>query len=456
MVPVAPGLLPGAADMLKDRFIRELYLEKDRLLGSRVRVCGWVHRIRDLGRLKFILVRDRTGLIQVVVKKGESPEEVVEAAGELRLEAVACFEGVLVESRSKLGIEVKADKIIVLSQPVEPLPLEPDTSLEAGLSTRLNYRWLDARNPRVSKIFVFEAFVARVFRDYYRSQGFVEIFTPKIVAAGTESGAEVFPVIYFGREAYLAQSPQFYKQMAVIAGLERVFEIGPVFRAEPHHTTRHLTEYHSLDIEVGFIEGPEDVMRFVEGFFRTLAEEARRDPEAREVMEEFGVELRVPREIPRVTMREAYRILEEEYGKKIPYGEDLDPEGERLLGRWASEKYDSDLVFVTEYPWKARPFYTMRLESEPEWTTGFDLLMKGLEVVTGSQREHRYEKLLENLRDKGLDPKAFEFYLDFFKHGAPPHGGAGMGLERIVMQTLGLANIREARLLPRDPERVLP
>ncbi len=442
--------------MLKDRFIRDVYAERERLLGSRLRVCGWVHRIRDLGRLKFILVRDRTGVLQVVVKKGESPDEVVEAAGDLRLESVVCFEGVLVESRSRLGVELKAERLVVLSEPVEPLPLEPDTSTEAGLATRLNYRWLDARNPRVAKIFVFEAWVARVFRDYYARQGFVEIFTPKIVAAGTESGAEVFPVMYFGREAYLAQSPQFYKQMAVIAGLERVFEVGPVFRAEPHHTTRHLTEYHSLDIEVGFIEGPEDVMRLVEGFFRELAEGMRRDPEAREAAEEYGAELRVPREIPRVSIRDAYRILEERYGKRIPYGEDLDPEAERLLGRYASEVYDSDFIFVTEYPWKARPFYTMRLEDDPEWTTGFDLLMRGLEVVTGSQREHRYEKLLENLRDKGLDPESFRFYLDFFKHGAPPHGGAGMGLERIVMQALRLPNIREARLLPRDPERVLP
>ena len=442
--------------MLKERFIADVYREREALLGKRVRVCGWVHRIRDLGRIKFVLVRDRSGLLQVVVKKGEAPEEVLEAVGELRLESVVCFEGVLVESRSKLGLELKADKVQVLSVPVEPLPLEPETSLEAGLATRLNYRWLDARNPRVARIFMFEAWVARVFRDYYTEQGFVEIFTPKIVAAGTESGAEVFPVIYFGREAYLAQSPQFYKQMAVIAGLERVFEVGPVFRAEPHHTTRHLTEYHSLDIEVGFIEGPEDVMRFVEGFFRRLADGLRRDPLAREVAEEFQAELRVPREVPRISIRDAYRILEEEYGKKIPYGEDLDPEGERLLGRYAREKLDSDLVFVTEYPWRARPFYTMRLEEDPEWTTGFDLLMKGLEVVTGSQREHRYDRLLENLRDKGLDPEAFRFYLDFFKHGAPPHGGAGMGLERIVMQTLGLGNIREARLLPRDPERVLP
>ncbi|MCE4618267.1 MAG: aspartate--tRNA(Asn) ligase, partial [Desulfurococcales archaeon] len=360
--------------MYKEAFIEDIYRGSRDLIGQDIRVCGWVHRIRDLGRLKFILLRDRTGVLQVVVKKGESPDDVVEASEELKLESVVCYSGKLVESKSKLGIELKASKLEILSIPVEPLPLEPDTSTDAGLATRLNYRWLDVRNPKISKIFQFKAWVAKVFRDYYSSQRFVEIFTPKIVAAGTESGAEVFPVLYFGKEAFLAQSPQFYKQMAVIAGLERVFEIGPVFRAEPHHTTRHLTEYHSMDIELGFIEGPEDVMKQVEGFFKKLAEELVRDPLAKAIAEEFQAEIIVPKEIPRISIRDAYKILEEEYGKKIPYGDDLDPEGERLLGKYVREKYDSDLVFVTEYPWGSRPFYTMRLEDEPEWTTGFDLL----------------------------------------------------------------------------------
>ena len=442
--------------MLKKMFIGDLLARAGELEGSTVRVCGWVHGIRDVGRIKFLVLRDRTGFIQAVVKKGEAPDNVFEAAESLRVESVVCVDGVLVRGRAKEGYEIKATGLQVLSSPVEPLPLEPDTSLKSILATRLNYRWLDLRNPRVTKVFVFESWVAAKFREYYESQGFVEIFTPKIVAAGTESGAEVFPVIYFGREAFLAQSPQFYKQFAVIGGLERVFEVGPVFRAEPHHTTRHLTEYHSLDIEFGFIEDYNDVMDVVEGFFKHLVDSLARDPRIKPILEEFNVEVRMPKEIPRISIRDAYKILDEKYGKKIEYGDDLDSEGERLLGKYVREVYDSDFVFVTEYPWKVRPFYTMRKEDEPDWTYGFDLLYKGLEVVTGGQREHRYDKLLENLRDKGLNPESFQFYLDFFKHGAPPHGGAGMGLERIVMQTLGLDNIREARLLPRDPERVTP
>ncbi len=442
---------------MKEIFIKELFEKGDSYVNHNVKVCGWLHNLRDVGRIKFIVIRDRTGVIQAVFKRGCCEEKEFKRLGKLRLESVICVEGTLIRGKAKQGFEIQGTMLELINEPVEPLPLEPDTSREAGLATRLNYRWLDTRNPKVNLIFQLESFVAKVFREYYRENGFVEIFTPKIVAAGTESGAEVFPVIYFGREAYLAQSPQFYKQMAVIGGFERVFEIGPVFRAEPHHTTRHLTEYHSMDIEIGFIEGPEDVMQYVEGFFKKLANDAMKTPEIKAILDEFEIEeIRVPREIPRISIRDAYRILEEEYNKKLPFGDDLDSEAERLLGRYVSEKYDSDFVFITEYPWNARPFYTMRLEGEPDWTTGFDLLYRGLEVVTGSQREHRYQVLLENLADKGLKKEDFDFYLSFFKHGAPPHGGAGMGLERIVMQTLMLDNIREARLLPRDPERLLP
>ncbi len=443
--------------MLKDKFIGEIIARKSELAGKKVRVCGWVHRVRDLGKIKFVVVRDRTGTIQAVLKKGETPEEALTAAEDLRLESVVCVEGVLREAPTREGVEVKVEALRVLNTPVEPLPLEVEGSEKALLATRLRYRWIDLRNPRVTAIFMFKAWVAKVFREYYESQGFVEIFTPKIVAAGTESGAEVFPVLYFDKTVYLAQSPQFYKQFAVIGGLERVFEIGPVFRAEPHHTTRHLNEYHSLDIELGFIESHEDVMNYVEGFMRSLAERINEEP-ARRALETFNAEPpRIPASgIPRIRIREAYEILREVYGKEIPEGEDLDSEAERLMGQYARENYDSDFVFIVEYPWKVRPFYTMRKDEEPQWTRSFDLLYRGLEVVTGGQREHRYHKLLENLKDKGLNPEDFEFYLDFFKHGAPPHGGAGMGLERIVMQTLGLGNIREARLLPRDTERVTP
>jgi aspartyl-tRNA synthetase len=439
----------------KKVFIKDVLARGQDLEGSSVRICGWVHRIRDLGGVKFVILRDRTGMLQVVFKKGELEERVLKEVEDLREESVVCIDGFLRRAPTREGFEVAASSLIVLSKPVEPLPLEVHSSLKAGLATRLRYRWIDARNPLVSKIFLLKSWVARKFREYYSSQGFVEIFTPKIVASGTESGANVFPVLYFDKVAYLAQSPQFYKQFAVIAGFERVYEIGPVFRAEPHHTIRHLNEYHSLDIEVGFIESYHDVMDYVEGFFRKLATDIM---EVSDILEAFQApEIRIPETgIPRVPIRRAYEILESEYGKRIPYGEDLDPEAEKLLGSYVREKYNSDLVFVTEYPWRVRPFYAMRKDDEPEWTYSFDLLFRGLEVVTGGQREHRYERLRESLRDKGLKEEEFQYYLEFFKHGAPPHGGAGMGLERITMQILGLQNIREARLLPRDTERITP
>lgn len=442
--------------MLKDSFISQVYDRANSLLGQKIRVCGWVDNIRDLGGVRFVLLRDRSGVLQVVIKKGVTPETAIETSKELVKETVACFEGTLVESKSKLKYELQASGIQVLSKPVEPIPLEPATSTEAQLNVRLDYRWLDVRNLKVSAVFQFESWVANKFREFFRQNGFVEVFTPKIVAAGTEGGAEVFPVIYFGREAYLAQSPQFYKQMAVIAGLERVFEVGPVFRAEAHHTVKHLTEFHGLDIEMGFIEGPEDVMNMLESFFRYLAKEAEADDSIKTVRNYFDLTLRVPSKVPRITIREAYEVLKERYNHQLPYMEDLDPQAERELGDYVLKEYDSDFIFVTEYPWKVRPFYTMRKPQEPEWTLGFDLLFRGLEIATGSQREHRYDQLLANLRDKGLNPERFQFYLNFFKYGAPPHGGAGLGLERIVKQFLNLDNVREARLLPRDPERLTP
>ncbi|MEM1872973.1 MAG: aspartate--tRNA(Asn) ligase [Acidilobaceae archaeon] len=444
--------------MHKERFIEEIVRGSRGLIGSTIRVCGWVHRIRDIGGVKFVVLRDRTGFIQAVAKRGEAPESVLEVFSGLREESVVCVEGVLREAPTREGCEIAVSSARILSTPIEPLPLDVRTSRRAGLATRLRYRWLDARNPEVQSIFILKAWVASKFREYFAKHGFVEVFTPKIVAAGTEGGANVFPVIYFGRTVYLAQSPQLYKQMAVLAGFERVFEIGPVYRAEPHNTTRHLNEYHSLDIEVGFIESHEDVMKYVEGFFVELSKSMAEDERVARILEMHGVEppRAPPGGFPRIRMREAYEILEREYGKRVPYGEDLDSEAEKLIGEYARERYGSDFVFVTEYPWRVRPFYAMRKEDEPDWTLSFDLIMRGVEVATGGQREHRYERLLENIKDKGLNPEDFQFYLDFFKHGAPPHGGAGIGLERIVMQTLGLQNIREARLLPRDLERLTP
>ncbi|MGC8566785.1 MAG: aspartate--tRNA(Asn) ligase [Caldisphaera sp.] len=442
--------------MIKNNFIQEIYDTQKDLLEKEVKVCGWVSNIRDLGGVKFVLLRDRTGIIQVVFKKGISPDDIIDKSKELIKESVICIKGILTEGKSALKLEIQAKELNLLNKPYEPLPLDPDTSTDAQFNVRLDYRWLDVRNSKVSSIFIFASWIAKIFREYLTNKGFVEIFTPKIVATGTEGGAEVFPVIYFGKEAYLAQSPQFYKQLAVISGLERVFEIGPVFRAESHHTVRHLSEFHGMDFEMGFIEGPEDVMGMVEGFFRKIAESANSDSYIKGVRDYYKIDIQIPEKIPRIPIKNVYEILESNYKKHLEFGDDLDTEAEKLIGDYVKKEFNSDFVFVTEYPWKVRPFYTMRKKDDEQFTYGFDLLFRGLEVATGSQREHRYDMLIKNLNDKGLDKNRFKFYLDFFKDGTPPHGGVGLGLERIVKQSLNLENIREARLLPRDTERITP
>ncbi|MET1101958.1 MAG: aspartate--tRNA(Asn) ligase [Pyrodictiaceae archaeon] len=434
------------------KLVREV-MEKGHV-GEKYLVAGWVERIRVHGKIVFIILRDRSGLLQLVVKKNTAPK-AWEIARDLSLESVIAAKGVLVESKAALGgREIQVEEIEVLSE-AEPLPIDIHSPEKTGLAKRLDWRFLDLRNPRVRLIFMVEAEMAHAAREWFREHGFTEIFSPKIVGSATEGGAEVFSVVYFDKPAFLAQSPQLYKQMGVIAGFERVFEIGPVFRAEPHHTTRHLTEYTSIDFEMGFIDSYEDVMSVAESVVKAMI--VRVLEKFRDMLEEYypGILDKIPKDVPRITIREAYKLLERE-GLSVEYGEDLSSEHEKALGRIIEKEYGSPLVFVTEYPWSVRPFYTMRKEDEPQWTYSFDLIFRGLEIATGGQREHRYEKLVSQVKEKGLSPENMKWYLDMFRYGAPPHGGTGIGLERVTMQLLGLRNIREARLLPRDPERLTP
>ncbi|BES80762.1 aspartate--tRNA(Asn) ligase [Pyrodictium abyssi] len=423
-------------------------------VGKEYTVAGWVDTVRAHGGIVFVVLRDRTGKIQLVVKKNVS-KEAWKTAKNLTPESVIAARGTLVESKAALGgRELVVGELTVYSK-ADALPIDIKDHTKTILAKRLDWRFLDLRNPRNLLIFLIEAEMARAAREWFYEHGFVEIFTSKIVGAATEGGAEVFSIVYFDKPAFLAQSPQLYKQMGVIAGFERVFEIGPAFRAEPHHTTRHLTEYTSLDLEMGFIDSFEDVMDAVEGVVRAMIRRAI-STYGSQIKEYFpNAILEEPKEIPRITIREAYKLLESA-GVEVEWGEDLSSEGERKLGEIIEREYGSPMVFVTEYPWRARPFYTMKKPDDPEWTLSFDLLFRGLEIATGGQREHRYEVLVKQIEEKGLNPRNFEWYLNMFRFGAPPHGGAGIGLERVAMQLLGLGNIREARLLPRDPERLTP
>lgn len=432
---------------------RTLALETPKKIGKKVTLFGWVHSRRDYGKLVFIDLRDRSGIVQVVAG-GE--------AGDIRDEFVVRVEGV-VRKRSKETInpdlktgkvEVKAETIEVLSEadklPIAVLEKEAKTSL----AKRLDWRWLDLRKPKNLLIFKVWTEMEAAMRKFWLDRGFVQIHTPKFMSSASESGGEVFEVEYFGKKAYLAQSPQFYKQMAMAAGFEKVFEIGPVFRANPSFTSRHDTEFTMVDVEVSFIESHEDVMKSLEELI-AFAIKSVKTKFGTEIKEVFGRELIVPKlPFPRVTMKEAKELLSKA-GKKSSKA-DLNPEEERELGRIVKEKQNHEFVFVTEYPWETRPFYHMKKEEDPGLTKSFDLIWNGLEIVTGAQREHRYKILKEQAIEKGLTLGPIKHYLNFFKFGCPPHGGFGLGPSRMLMQMLNVKNVREVTFLYRGVNKLTP
>lgn len=424
---------------------RVLSTEISRYAGERVAVWGWVHRVRELGGVRFVLVRDRQGVVQCVMGKeaaGLNNEDVVEISGVVRP-----------DSRAPLGAEVQADDVRVLSRSQGTPPLEINQrSLTASLDTVLDHRALSLRNPRVRAAMRIESELVHAFREGLRRNGFTEINTPKIVSAGAEGGSALFPVSYFDRKAYLAQSPQFYKQM-MVGVFERVYEVAHVFRAEEHNTSRHLNEYLSLDFEMGFIENEETVMDMEVELLRFMMGHVSES--CADELEMYGVQ--VPEvDPPRLPLSEAREILAREYGKSYDAEDDLDPEGERLICGYVKERMGSDMVFLTEYPVKKRPMYTMPHEAKPGVTRSFDLLYKGLEVTTGGQRIHDYEMLRRNIEGCGYDPEEFRFYLEAFKHGMPPHGGLAIGAERLTARLLDFANVREATAFPRDVSRLAP
>lgn len=431
---------------------RTLARDVKRSVGERVLIKGWAHTLRELGKLTFIVVRDRSGTVQAKLR-GDDPRP-----GGLAEEAAVKIVGKVVEDdRAPEGVEVDIEELEVLSSPVEDLPIQvnrPREMIATRLDTMLAHRTLSLRQPEVGAIFRVKAELIWAFREYLKREGFLEVQTPKIVAAGTEGGTALFPVRYFEKKAYLAQSPQFYKQMLVGAGFERVCEVGPVYRAEEHNTKRHLNEYISLDYEMGFIDDFREIMELEGQLLRVVFGHVR-EACPRE-LELYGAEVpRIPEQIPRLTLAEAQGILQQRYDK-APVGGDLDPEGEELLCQYASEELGSDVVFVTHYPRDGRPMYTMPSEEDPTLTNSFDLLYKGLEITTGGQRIHDYHMLVDSIRSRDLNPADFDFYLEVFKYGMPIHGGLAIGAERLTAQLLNLSNVREASFFPRDRTRIVP
>ncbi|HEX8229539.1 MAG TPA: aspartate--tRNA(Asn) ligase [Chloroflexia bacterium] len=421
-------------------------------VGERVQLAGWLHRLRRHSRVSFLILRDARGLAQVVI---EEPA-LVEKLAELYNESVISVEGLVsAEPQAPNGIEIREPNVTVVSAASAPPPIDLfRPTLQAQLPTILDYAPLALRHPRHRAIFQVASASMLGFRETLRTMGFVEIQTPKLVGSATESGANVFSMEYFGKTAYLAQSPQFYKQM-LVGVFERVFEVGPVFRAEPHDTPRHLNQYASLDLEFGFIQDHTTVMALLTEVLRgMLAAIERETPGA---LSQLGISLpEVPATVPSIHFTEAQRLMHEATGQDTSQEPDLSPAQERWLGEWARRKYNSDFLYVVGYPMVKRPFYTHPEPERPQYSNSFDLLFRGMEIVTGGQRLHRYEDYLQAIATWGITEESLGGYLDAFKYGMPPHGGCALGLERWVARLVGADNIRETTLFPRDMQRLTP
>lgn len=421
-----------------------------KLKEGKVRFQGMIDTVRDKKNIQFVILRDFSGKIQVTVDKVAHPE-VGEVFAHLLTGSTVLVEGELVKSEyvKMGGQEVLADKVEVTST-AEVYPIGP----ESNIDQRIDYRWLDLRQEKNHLLFKVQTLFTNAMREFLLDKDFIEIHTPKLIGTASESGSEVFQVKYFDTFAYLAQSPQFYKQMAMSGGFGRIFECGPVFRAEKSHSKKHATEFTGFDLEFSNIESFEDVMKLEEELL-TYALKKVSEKYGEEIKATFGVDVVVPTlPFPRIKLCDLYNELEKRYGYTCPEEEkdDLTTEAEKLCGQFAKDAYNHEFLFVTDYGARKRAFYHMRKDGVPQ---GYDLIWKGVEITTGAQREHRYDILKQQAEEKGL-AKDVEFYLQFFKYGCPPHGGFGLGLDRITMNLLELPNIKEAMFIFRGPERITP
>ena len=421
-------------------------------IGKKVLIKGFIHEIRDQSKIKFVLLRDNSGIIQTVTTSDK--KQIFENIAKMPKESVVAIEGIVkAEKQAPSGIEIQVEKYEVLSEADKDLPISVVEKGELpSLPVRLDWRWIDLRKPKNLLIFKIWTDMEAAMREYWLSHGFIQIHSPKFVAGATESGAELFSLDYFGKKASLAQSPQFYKQMAMAAGFERVFEIGPVFRANKSRTVRHDTEFTSVDIEVSYIKSHEDIMKIEEGWMTHILKRIV-EKYGKQVKEVFGEDILVPKlPFPRITMAEAISLLKKEYSHSCVG--DLDPEGERLICEYFKKLKGHEFVFVHDWPIEVRPFYHMR--SEYGTTNSYDLLWKGMEITTGAQREHRYDILKKQAKEKKIPMDSIKTYLEFFRYGCPPHGGYALSPSRVLMLMLGIKNVKEVTFLPRDMERLNP
>ncbi len=440
---------------------RTLLKDIDKLIGHEIKIQGFVSKVRDQKKMQFVIVRDHSGVIQAALEKTETNRSLNLVISTLTSESAVEVTGLLVKDPAiKFGgveIQVKDLKVVSLSESI--LPIDITTNTDTERDKRLDWRFLDLRRPENHLIFQIQTTAEMAMREFWLAEGFVEIHSPKFLGTPSESGAELFALDYFGKTAYLAQSPQFYKQMGMAAGFNKVFEIGPVFRANPSFTTRHDTEFTSVDVEISWIDSHNDVMAFEERWLQHVLQVVK-EKYGQKIKETFGNDIVIPAiPFPKISMEEAQKILKN-LGH-VPPAEtkegDLDPLAEKLLCEYGREQFHGhEFVFVIDYPISVRPFYHMRYEKEPAKTKSYDLLWKGIEVTTGAQREHRYDVLCRQALEKGLRLEPIQFYLDFFKYGCPPHGGFGLGLTRLLMVMLDRSNVRDVTYLYRGPNRLTP
>jgi aspartyl/asparaginyl-tRNA synthetase len=440
-----------------------------------IAVSGWVDTVRDQKKVQFVVLRDESGAVQLVHPRALEPQGIASQSGDASADEATLHRvddpladeistltvGTFLTATGELkhdervklgGVEIKLDAVHIATRAIAETPIADDT----GIDKRMDWRFLDLRIAKNNLLFRIETTLEHAWRSYWVERDFVELHTPKLMASASESKAELFEVEYFEGKAYLAQSPQFFKQMAQPAGFGKIFEIGPAFRADPSFTSRHATEFTSVDAEISWIDSHDDVMRMHEELL-AAGIAAVKEKHGAEIEAVFGFEVTVPMlPFPRIPLAEAKRIVAER-GYEVPRADDdMDPEGERQIAAYVKEKFDHEFVFLTDYASSIRPFYHMRHAEDAGLTNSYDLIFNGVEIATGAQREHRVDVLIAQAKEKGLDPDELDFYLDFFRYGVPPHGGFGMGLSRVLMLLMHLPNLREATYLFRGPTRLRP
>jgi aspartyl-tRNA synthetase len=438
--------------MIKIDYISDILKEPNR----KVHIGGRVSRINDLKSARFIWVKDVSGAIQVtVIKKKTSPELLTTLESLMPNDFVAINGHIPEEVKAASGLEIIPDSVRIVSKAMGPSPIDIDGYNETSVDKRLDWRALDLRNSRSTAVFLIQSKLMEGMQKHLYSEKFMQVFTPSLMGVSSEGGSEVFNLKHFGKNAFLRQDPQLHRELLMVAGFEKIYEIGPSWRAELSNTPQHLTEHRTCAAEISFIDDEHDIIKVEENLIVHGLSAVVKD--CQEELKALGVELNVPKlPFPVLEFPKVYEILEE-LGFKYQRGrEDYDKKGEMALGNYVKEKYNSDFFFVNRFPFAVKPFYVMKVDEDPTWARSVDLIYKGMELSSGGQREHRYEKIISQAKEKGLDIENLEWFTNFFKYGAPPHGGFSIGMERFVMQILNLQNIREASLFPRAPERLVP